>query len=125
MSSEDLEVVAYAKVADGDGPVYSDGEIIEASTFEFTDRELGDKWRQVELVRREDAEAEIAEERSKKYDKGFFEGRQSREEEILDKIQQMMSDHDSDSSRVKTEFNKGYQAALRKIREKLRARKND
>jgi hypothetical protein len=49
MTTEDLEAVAYAKVADGDGPHYSDGEIIEASTFEFTDRDLGDKWRQVEL----------------------------------------------------------------------------
>jgi hypothetical protein len=72
------EVVAYAKVADGAGPHYSDGEIIEASTFEFTDRELGDKWRQIELVRRQDAELFIAKERSRKYD----EGRQSKEEEM-------------------------------------------
>jgi len=39
-----------------------------------------------ELVKKGDAEAAIAKERSRKYDEGFFEGRQSREEEILDKI---------------------------------------
>ena len=44
-----------------------------------------------ELVKRRDAEAAIAKERSRKYDEGFFEGRQSREEEILDKIQEMLS----------------------------------
>ena len=44
-----------------------------------------------ELVKRRDAEAAIAKERSRKYDEGFFEGRQSREKEILDKIQEMLS----------------------------------
>jgi len=116
MSSEEEQELPVAAEVTAVGGMPDEGAAIQ----NFVQISEGD-----ELVRREDAEAEIAEERSKKYDKGFFEGRQSREEEILDKIQQMMSDHDSDSSRVKTEFNKGYQAALRKIREKLRARKND
>jgi len=45
----------------------------------------------VECTRRSDAEAAIAKERSRKYDQGFFEGRQSREKEILDKIQEMFT----------------------------------
>jgi hypothetical protein len=45
-----------------------------------------------ELVKRQDAEAAIAKERSRKYDEGFFEGRQSREKEILNKIEGMKQD---------------------------------
>jgi hypothetical protein len=47
---------------------------------------------EIELVKRQDAEAAIAKERSRKYDQGFFEGRQSREKEILNKIEGMKQD---------------------------------
>jgi len=46
-----------------------------------------------ELVKKGDAEAAIAKERSRKYDEGFFEGRQSREEEILDKLYKQLTNY--------------------------------
>jgi hypothetical protein len=69
VNEKPLEVIAYAKVDD-------DGEIIEISKSEFTG------WRQAELVKKRDAQAHAAEERSRKYDEGFLEGRKSKEEEV-------------------------------------------
>jgi len=53
------------------------------------EEEIGDG---TELVRKSDAEEAIAKERSRSYDEGFFEGRQSREEEIVNKIEGMNQD---------------------------------
>jgi len=54
------------------------------------EEEIGDG---TELVRKSDAEEAIAKERSRSYDEGFFEGRQSREEEILDKLYKQLTNY--------------------------------
>jgi len=79
MSSEEIQVdlpVAVRCMREQNG--YPD---LESTAIGISILKPGD-----ELVKRQDAEAAIAKERSRKYDEGFFEGRQSREEEILNKI---------------------------------------
>lgn len=76
MSSEEPELPVAAEIT-AVGGMADDGAAIQ----NFVQISEGD-----ELVKKGDAEAAIAKERSRKYDEGFFEGRQSREEEILDKI---------------------------------------
>jgi hypothetical protein len=82
MSSEEEPDLPVAAEVTAVGGMADDGAAIQ----NFVQISEGD-----ELVRKSDAEAAIAKERSRKYDEGFFEGRQSREEKILDKIQEIFT----------------------------------
>jgi len=87
MSSEeepDLPVAAVVSFAGEESHEFEAYGTDETDLTYKDDVEQGDK-----VVLKSDAEAAIAKERSRKYDEGFFEGRQSKEEEILDKIDKM------------------------------------
>jgi len=99
MSSEEIETdlpVAALFVENTEEPYCSDIYFSEEGFNSDNTHDLqyfkdSDVHNVVECTRRSDAEAAIAKERSRKYDQGFFEGRQSREKEILDKIQEMFT----------------------------------
>lgn len=103
MSSEEIEPdvdlpVAAVFVENTEETYYSDIYFSEEGFNRDNTHDLqyfkdSDVHNVVECTRRSDAEAAIAKERSRSYDEGFFEGRQSREEEILDKMTQIASDN--------------------------------
>jgi len=71
-------------VANEDGPHYSDGEISEVSTFQFTEKELEDDWRQEDLVKLQDAEDAIQK------------ARQQERQEILGHISKLLEQEAKD-----------------------------
>lgn len=69
----------------------------------------------VELVRREDHEAFVAQERSRKFEEGFFEGRESQREDVLELIDQFIEEKTDNVSKLKGEK----QLLLESLREEV------